>query len=646
MLGIGYFPAEVILDKVKLRDVFYVIENQNDVPEMIIGYDLIKQTKMISTPTGIVFEEMKEEKLPIEKQINETSSNQSKLNGIQNETQIWNELPYATINQLKTEMNEEFPSLHCIEDTEIRNEVEKLIRNYVPGKIKESPVKLKIVLTDDIPVYQRARRLSPIEKEELNKQIKQWLKDKIIRPSHSDYAVPVVIVPKKDGTKRICVDYRPLNKKTVRDRFPIPNIDEQIDMLEGMTIFTTLDLANGYFHVPMEKESIKYTSFITSTGQYEFLRAPFGLSNCPSVFNRFINFIFAELINERIMLTYMDDMIIPAKSEEEALDKLRKVLEKCKEYGLNIKWKKCSFFQQKIEFLGFEIEKGTIKASTTKTKCVTNYKKPTTTKEIQRFLGLTGYFRRFIQNYSTIALPLSKLLRQDAKFQFGNDQYQAFERLKRIITSRPVLMIFKYGLETEVHTDASKQALAGILFQRNPEDNQFHPVQYMSMKTSKYEENWSSYELEVYAIVMAPRKWRVYLLGSPFKLITDCKAFQDTMNKKNIPKVARWALELQQFEMIVVHRSGQQMRHVDALSRINERVDTILYLQTDLLLSILKRNQNEDDRIKAIIEIIRQKGSYENYFLKNDLLYRNLNGDELLVVPESMYYEIIKRVHD
>lgn len=334
------------------------------------------------------------------------------------------------------------------------------------------------------------------------------MKDGIIRPSSSEYAVPIVPVPKKDGSKRICVDYRPINRKLIKDRYPLPIIDEQIDNLRGAKIFTTLDLANGYFHIPMAKESIKYTAFITTGGQYEFLRAPFGLSNCPSVFQRFINNIFA----------YMDDMILPAKTEAEALEKLKRVLIRASEYGLNIKWKKCSLLQRSIEFLGFEINNGTIRATPHKIKDVIAYKPPKNAKEIQRFLGLTGYFRRFIPNYASIAKPLSDLLRQDKAFKFDAQQHEAFERLKQLITERPVLSIFEYGIETEVHTDASKDALAAIMLQRRNADNQFHPVSYMSVKTSIQEQKWSSYELEVYAVVVALRKWRVYLIGNPFKV--------------------------------------------------------------------------------------------------------------------------------
>lgn len=197
-------------------------------------------------------------------------------------------------------------------------------------------------------------------REIVENQIKQWLTDGIIQHSSSDYAVPV-------GTTRVCVDYRPINRQIVKDRYPLPNIEEQIDSLQGAKIFTTLDLANGFFHIPVAKESRKYTSFITLSGQYEFIRAPFGLCLCPPVFQRFINTVFADLITEGIVVQYMDDIGIPAKTEEEACEKLKRVLKVASEYGLNIK---CHFLQPKVEFLGQEIENGKVRSSPSKTKAI------------------------------------------------------------------------------------------------------------------------------------------------------------------------------------------------------------------------------------------------------------------------------------
>lgn len=255
------------------------------------------------------------------------------------------------------------------------------------------------------------------------------------------------------------------------------------------------------------------------------------------------------------------------------------------------------------------------------------FKEPSNTKEVQRFLGLAGYFRKFIDNYATIAKPLSDLLRQKNKFEFALPQKVAFDKLKNLICERPVLSIFQYGLETEIHTDASKHALAAILMQRSNEDDNFHPVRYMSIKTSVTEENWSSYELEVYAVVRAVTEWRIYLLGSQFKVITDCKAFEDTMKKKQLPKIARWAMKLQEFDMKVIHRPGTKMQHVDALSRV-------CFMNIDDLSHALKKNQQNDDQIKKIIKAIESGSNVNNYELTNELLYRKIDNEKLIVVPK------------
>lgn len=277
------------------------------------------------------------------------------------------------------------------------------------------------------------------EKIEVDKQIKEWLKNDIIQPSCSDYSANLVIVPKKDGSKRLCVDYRQINAKIIKDRFPMPLIEDQLDQLQTGTIFTTLDLSNGFHHVPIKTESQKYTSFVTHSGQFEFKRMPFGLCNSPAVFCRFINVIFRELIASGIMLTYMDDIIIIARNEDEAIERLQLVLDLASSYNLNIKWKKCAFFKKKIIFLGNEIENGTIGPSSMKIKDVHKYKEPKTVKDVQRFLGFTGYFRKFIDNYALIAKPLSDLTRNDTKFVFGSEQKFAFETLKAKICEKPKL---------------------------------------------------------------------------------------------------------------------------------------------------------------------------------------------------------------
>ena len=335
-----------------------------------------------------------------------------------------------------------------ISNTDGRIKVESLVENYKPVKSREVNVKMKIILKDDTPAYQRPRRLSPSEKNEVDKQIREWLKDGIIKPSSSEYASPVVLVKKKNGETRICVYFRKLNKLIIKDRYPLPLIEDQLDLLQGATIFTALDLKNGFFHVEVDKESQKYLSFVVPGGQYEFAKVPFGLCNSPAVFQEFINAVFKDLIAKGIVLTYMDDSIIPSHNIEQAVESLADVLEVACQAGLQISWKKCQFLFTKIEYLGHIVENGTVRLSEYKTKAVMKFPIPKNIKDVQNFLGLTGYFRKFIKEYSMIARPLTNLLKNGVEFTFDFNQQHAFNELKNALINQPMLKLYKTGAET------------------------------------------------------------------------------------------------------------------------------------------------------------------------------------------------------
>ncbi|GFY67060.1 enzymatic polyprotein, partial [Trichonephila inaurata madagascariensis] len=252
------------------------------------------------------------------------------------------------------------------------------------------------------------------------------------------------------------------------------------------------------------------------------------------------------------------------------------------------------------------VENGTIKPSTAKTQAVRKFPEPTTIKQVQSFLGLTGYFRKYIKDYSTIAKPLSDLTRKENPFVFGTLQKAAFEKLKNIMSEGPLLHIYKYGRRTELHTDACKQGYGAILLQE-AEDGKLHPVYYMSKKTNTAEEKYDSYELEVLAIINALKKFRVYLLGQHFKIVTDCSAFQKTMHKKDlITRIARWALQLEEFDYEIEHRAGSRMKHVDALSRY-----PVMIICNDTLTSKLKKAQEEDDSIQTLKSLLEKQESEE-----------------------------------
>ncbi|GFU09303.1 retrovirus-related Pol polyprotein from transposon 17.6 [Trichonephila clavipes] len=508
--------------------------------------------------------------------------------------------------QISAENLQEELDLRHVENRQIKKELEKLIQDYKPEKTASTDVTMRIILKDEEPVCQHPRRLAFTERQEVNKQIEEWLNEGIIRPSSAEYASPIVMVKKKDGSSRMCIDYRKLNQKLVKDKFPLPIIEDVLDTLQEAKVYSTLDLRNGFFHVDVDEDCRNYTSFVVPDGQFEFNKVPFRLSTSPGVFQCYVSSIFRDLTRKGIVISYLDDLVIPAKNEQE----------------------------------GHIVESGTIKPSPTKTLAVRKFPEPTTIKQVQSFLGLTGYFRKYIKDYSKIAKPLSDLTRKENLFVFGIQQKEAFEKLKKIMSEGPILNLYKYGRKTELHTDACKQGYGAILLQE-AEDGKLHPVYYMSKKTNTAEEKYDSYELEVLAIINALKKFRVYLLGQHFKIVTDCSAFQKTMQKKElITRIARWALQLEEFDYEIEHRAGSRMKHIDALSRY-----PVMMVCNDTLTSKLKNAQEEDDNIQTLKSLLEKQES-EEFFERNGILYKYLNGRELIVTPKAMQAELIKLIHE
>lgn len=600
-----YFKEKIVFDDECFESIFYIMED-DDVPyNMIIGNELLYDNILI----------MKNGEITIKK------------------------------NENKGEIAEENFLMSITVDREdelskLPRKIQNMIENYKPNKVKDMTIELKLQLEDEKPVVHRPRRLAYHEKQIVEKQVKDWVATGVVKPGNSPYSSAVTLAKKKDNSDRVCIDYRALNSKIVKDRYPLPLIEDVLDALQGANVFSTIDLKNGFFHVPVAKESQKYLSFVTHSGQYIFLKTPFGCCNSPAVFQRYINEVFRELINEGIILVYMDDVIILAKDDDEALERLQRTLDCAAASGLDIKWKKCQFLQRTVEFLGHIVEKGAIKPSPNKIQAVQRFKEPKTIKQIQSFLGLTGYFRKFIREYAQIARPLSNLLRKGVDFGFNNDEKNAFQTLKAKLMSDPVLKIFQREAETQLFTDASKHGFGAILMQKDATDDQFHPVYFSSSKTSTTEEKYDSYSLEVLAIIKALEKFRPYLLGKKFKIITDCEAFKKTMEKKDIvPKVARWVMYMQNFNYEIEHRGNTQMRHVDALSRM-----FVIVSEEDDLCIKVRRLQQKDNELMRIIAIVREK-PYDDYFLRNGVLYRAANGYDLLAVPAAMEGEIIRNAH-
>jgi len=299
-----------------------------------------------------------------------------------------------------------------------------------------------------------------------------------------------------------------------------------------------------------------------------------------------------------------------------------------------------------VEFLGHVVENGTIRPSERKIKAVLGFPEPENARQVQSFLGLSGYFRKFIPSYSIIARPLSNLLKMDARFQFGVTERNAFERLKVMLSERPVLSLFRIDAETELHADASMYGFGAILLQKDNTDQLMHPVYYASGKTTPAEEKYPSYELEVLAIVKALGRFRVYLLEIKFKIVTDCRAFAQAMSKRDLcVRVARWALLLEEFQYEMEHRPGKSMAHVDALSR-NPLPTCLIASECERgMLARFKKAQSADNNLGEIFRTIEQ-GQSKGYLIRGGLLYKEDDGDVRLVVPEAMQLQVIRKAHE
>lgn len=518
---------------------------------------------------------------------------------------------------------------------------------------------IQIELTSDSVVTYRPYRLSYSERENVSKIIDELKENKIVRDSNSPFSSPILLVRKKNGEIRMCVDYRALNAITKKDRYPLPLIEDQLNSLQGSACFTSLDLASGYYQIPVAEKSIEKTSFVTPDGQYEFLRMPFGLANAPAVFQRLINRIVSPLKGQISVLAYMDDILIPSKDAMSGLHALELVLRALRDAGLKLKLSKCTFLETKVDYLGYEVTQQGIRPGSHKIDAVENFRVPSNVHGVRQFIGLASYFRKFIKDFATIARPLTKLTKKAVAWCWGNEQQRAFDILKQRLISRPILAIYKQGAEIELHTDASQLGLGGILLQQQTE-NDLKPIAYFSRQTTKEEQKYHSYELETLAVVSSLQRFRVYLLGVRFKIVSDCSALRATFIKRDLlPRVARWWIQLQEFDCSIEYRAGKKMPHVDALSRnpdgtANELKDIddvgLLHIELGDWLLIA---QLQDPRLKYVHEVLNREAKdaeesqiKSDYALKDNRVFRKTPDGLKWAVPKAARQKIVRLCHD
>lgn len=526
-----------------------------------------------------------------------------------------------------------------------KRELECIVKqDYMNSSVTPKPpnYEMEIRLTSDTPFHHLPRRLSYKEKSEVRDIVRNLLDEGIVRPSNSPYASPIVLVKKKSGETRMCVDYRTLNKLTVRDNFPIPLIEDCLEYLANKKYFTILDLRSGFHHVKMADSSARFTSFVTPSGQYEYIRMPFGLKNAPSVFQRYISQIFRTFTDNNEIVVYFDDILIASENFEDHKKLLSRVLCCCAENGLQLKMSKCHFAYLELEYLGYSVSKEGIRPGESHVKAIKNYPVPKNVKQLQSYFGLCSYFRRFVPSFSRIGRPLQRLLSKNVRFVFDSECMSAFNQLREALISAPVLSIYDPTRETELHCDASSLGYGAVLLQKQ-DDNKFHPTAYFSKSTTSAESKYHSFELETLAIIYALRRFRVYLEGIPFKIVTDCSSLTLTLNKKTVnPRIARWALELENYNYTVQHRSGVNMNHVDALSRCY----TVAVVDSEDIDFQLRATQSRDP---IILELKQKLSNAEDklYEMKDGIIFRKNPRNQLLMyVPSEMESNLIRHIHE
>lgn len=428
----------------------------------------------------------------------------------------------------------------------------------------------RIITTEDRPVRKRAYRTSRWEADVIKHEIDEMLANSVVEPSQAAWAAPVVLVRKPDGKVRFCVDYRGLNEVTTKDVYPLPLIDETLDRLGGAKFFSSLDACCGYWQIAMHEEDMDKTTFITQFGLHRFRVMPYGLVNAGATFQRAMDVMLTGL-EWKCCLAYVDDIIIFSSTLDNHLRDLELVFTRLAEVGLKLKAPKCSFCQSEFKYLGFVVSKEGVKTDPAKIEAVEKFPTPKTRKQVRGWLGLTGWYRRFVKNYATIAAPLTLLLRKKEKWVWGEAQVSAFEELRNRLMSAPILAYPDFKEKFNLETDASGVGLGAILSQGESKSDEERVIAYASRSLHGAEYDYTITEQECLAMVWAIKKFRPYLYGRRFTAITDHGALRWLFTLKDpTTRCKRWVLKLQEYTWDIRHRAGVLMPHVDALSRCHE----------------------------------------------------------------------------
>lgn len=516
----------------------------------------------------------------------------------------------------------------------------------------------KIILrnSETNPIYCPSYRLAHAQREQVDKQVKTMLDQQIVSPSSSRYRSPIFLVPKRNPNEwRLVVDFRKLNEAIVDEKFYMPSIAEVMSNLNSKNkIFSTIDLGSGFHQINLDEESRKFTAFSTPSGTYEFNRLPQGLKTSPGFFQRLMCHILAGHLGKDIQI-YIDDIIIMSPDIDSHLKSLEKILQKLKEAGLKIKLSKCKFLKKSVEFLGHELSAEGIRTKTDITKAITDFPQPKDVTQLRQFLGLAGYYRSFISNFSEKASPLFKLLKKDAIFDWQTPEQESFDKLKLHLSSPPCLSYPDYTQPFVIHTDASYTGIGACLMQKDCR-GKLQPLGFASRTLKPAEKNYSVTDIEGAGLIWALQTFKDKILNYDIEVWTDHKPLLNLFEDNNLSgRRARWKFILQSFNPRILYIKGHKNVVADSLSRnplLVAHLNTMTLANEDM--STAQRGDPKLCEIILALENNVDNPDLEEYTLIDNSLFRKhqiegkhqMERDILqLVIPDNKVKEILPHIH-
>lgn len=528
-----------------------------------------------------------------------------------------------------------------------------------------SYIEHKIDTEQHNPISVKPYRLSPFRQQQLRAKLDDMINNNIVEECDSSWCSPVILVPKGENDVRVCIDFRKLNEITVPDRYPLPRIDNLLHQAKAMPFMSTIDLQSGFWQIKVHPDDQDKTAFISPFGMYRFKRMPFGLRNAPATFQRLMD-KFVHGLKAQCVLAYLDDLIVRSSTFEQHLHDLREVFEKLRKFRLRANREKCRFGCSKIKYLGHLIVPEGIETDPEKISAITDRTEPKNLKQLISFLQTASWYRRFIENFAEIAKPLTNLTKKNRSWQWKNEQKQSYKTLQEALTSAPILKQADFEKPFTIKTDASNYAIGAALLQG--EGPQEHPIEYASRLLTPAERNYTVTEKEALAIVWAVAKFRGYIEGSKFITVTDHQPLKWLLNLKSpTGRLARWALQLQPYNLEIKYSPGKTNILADTLSRppCVEDHDTrkceICTLEYDLpnrSENNIRNEQIKDENLKVIIKTLEDQAESEDYahwskrgfLLNKGVLYRfapdQENENAKLVVPKHEVKNVLKSYHD